>query len=293
MGIGMTDLRRIIWLASYPKSGNTWMRTLLAHYLFPPGKAPDINNLRQFTTGDSRKDIYNAAAGGDYRSDNVEEWVKMRQNVVHMIAASKPNKHFVKTHCQPIVLFDQELVPARYTAAAIYIMRNPFDLAPSFARHQSCDIDTAIDRMMDPNMLSGEGTAIYEYFGRWDIHVDTWTNAPGLPKHVIRYEDMLADTHATMRGLLADFMKVPLDEDKLAEAIKATSFEALKKQEEEKGFRERPKGMQSFFAKGQAGVWRDDLTPAQIARLREAFKPTLEKWYPELLKDTAAFLDKS
>lgn len=82
-------------------------------------------------------------------------------------------------------------------------------------------------------------------------------------------------------------MKV--DKPKLAYAVKSTSFEAMKAQETTLGFTEKPKGMQSFFAKGQAGAWREDLTPAQVARLREAFLPTLEKFYPELLAETEAF----
>jgi len=267
------------------------MRALLAHYLFPPGKAPNINNLRQFTTGDSRQDIYDAAAGRAYVSSSVEDWVQTRQKALRLIAGSKPNTHFVKTHCQPIHMFDMELIPARYTAAALYILRNPFDLAPSFARHQSCDIDTAIDRMTNPEMLASTETGIYEFLGRWDTHVERWTSAPGLPIHVVRYEDLLDKPARTMTTLLGDFLKVPLDRPKLATAIKATSFKALKKQEEELGFREKPKGMKSFFAKGQAGVWREDLTRDQIARLREAFQPALEKWYPEVLKDVDAFLN--
>lgn len=47
--------------------------------------------------------------------------------------------------------------------------------------------------------------------------------------------------------------------------------------------------MERFFAKGRAGVWREDLTPAQVGRIREAFLPTLEKWYPEMLAETEAF----
>lgn len=286
----MSNLKRIIWLASYPKSGNTWMRSLLAHYLMPPGKAPDINNLRAFTTGDTRQDFYNAAVGKLFRSESVEDWVRVRQKALRLIAGSKPNSHFVKTHCQPIIVFDMELIPAEVTAGAIYIMRNPFDLAPSFARHQSTDIDTAIDRMTNPDTIMGTETGIYDALGRWDDHIYAWTNAPGLPLHVVRYEDLLEKPAKTMRELLGKFLKVPLDSPKLAKAIKATSFDAMKKQEEKLGFYEKPKGMKSFFAKGQAGVWRDDLTPAQVERLREAFMPMLEKWYPELLSDTEAFI---
>lgn len=285
----MSSLQRIIWLASYPKSGNTWMRSLLAHYLMPPGKAPDINNLRAFTTGDTRQDIYNAAVGGQFKANNLEDWAKARAKVVRLIAGSKPNHHFVKTHCQPITLFDVELIPPQVTSAAIYILRNPFDLAPSFARHQSADIDTAIDRMLNPDTIMGTENGIYDVLGRWDDHVTAWTSAPGLPLHVVRYEDLLEKPAKTMRKLLGDFLKVPMDSPKLAKAIKDTSFAAMKKQEEKHGFFEKPKGMTSFFAKGQAGVWRDDLTPAQVGRLREGFMPALEKWYPELLEDTAAF----
>ncbi len=287
----MSNLQRIIWLASYPKSGNTWMRSLLAHYLMPAGQAPDINNLRAFTTGDTRQDIFNAAVGGQFRANSIEEWLNARHKVVRMIAGSKPNHHFVKTHCQPIKMYDMELIPPEVTSAAIYILRNPFDLAPSFARHQSADIDTAIERLCNPDTVMGTETGIFDVLGRWDDHVNAWTSAPGLPLHVVRYEDLLNKPAKTMRKLLGGFLKVPMDSPKLAKAIKDTSFAAMKKQEEKDGFFEKPKGMKSFFAKGQAGVWRDDLTPAQVGRLREAFLPTLEKWYPELLKDTAEFAD--
>lgn len=282
----MTNLRRIIWLASYPKSGNTWMRSLLAHYFMPPGQAPDINNLRRFTTADIRQDFFDAANGAPFSTDSVSEWLRVRDKALRLIAGSKPGTHFVKTHCQAVQYMGHHLIPPDVTAGAVYIMRNPFDLAPSFARHQSADIDTAIDRMMNPETMMGTETGIRDAMGRWDNHIETWTGAPGLPRHVVRYEDMLDKPAKVMRGLL-DFLSVKPDSAKLAKAIKATTFEAMKKQEEAHGFFERPAGMQAFFAKGQAGVWREDLTPAQVGRIREAFLPTLEKWYPELLQETA------
>ncbi|WP_306152875.1 sulfotransferase domain-containing protein [Roseovarius sp. MMSF_3281] len=285
----MSDLRRIIWLASYPKSGNTWMRSLLAHYFMPKGQAPDINNLRQFTTGDVRSDFFDAAAGGTYTGRTIEEWLKVRPAALRRIAASKPNHHFVKTHCQTVVMHGVDIIPPEVTAAAIYILRNPFDLAPSFARHQGCDLDEAINRMTNPDMVMDTETGIFELLGRWDDHIDSWTGAPGLPIHIIRYEDMLAKPAPTVRALLEKFLKVEVDKPKLAYAIKSTSFDAMKKQEENLGFRERPEGMERFFAKGKAGAWKEDLTPEQVARLRDAFLPALEKWYPEMLKETAEF----
>ena len=285
----MNNLKRIIWIASFPKSGNTWMRSLLAHYFMPAGQAPDINNLRNFTTADVRQDFYDAAAGQPYRGKDIADWMAVRPQALRLIAGSRPNHHFVKTHCQTIRIGDQDVIPPEVTAGAIYLIRNPFDLAPSFARHQSADVDTAIDRMLNPDSVMGTPTGIFDILGRWDDHVYSWTNAPGLKRRVIRYEDLLARPAREMRGLLEVFLGQKVDAAKLARAIKETSFANMQKQEKEKGFTERPEGMTSFFAKGQAGVWRDDLTPAQVARLREGFLPTLEKYYPEMLKETAAF----
>ena len=284
----MSDLRRIIWLASYPKSGNTWMRSLLANYFMPPGQAPDINNLRRFTTADVRQDFFDKANGGPFNSPNVADWLRVRPKALALIAGSKPGTHFVKTHCQAVRYEGQDLIPPQLTAGAIYMLRNPFDLAPSFARHQSADIDTAIERMCNPDAMMGTATGIRDALGRWDDHIRSWIEAPGLPRHVVRYEDMLTQAPKTVRGLLK-FLSVEPNSAKLAKAIKATSFKNLKKQEEELGFTERPDGMKTFFAKGQAGVWRDELTAEQVARIREAFLPTLEKWYPELLEETKDF----
>ncbi len=284
----MSNLRRILWLASYPKSGNTWMRSLLAHYFMPPGKAPDINNLRQFTTGDTRTDFFDKAAGGKYEGKTLQDWARVRQVALRHIAASKPNRHFVKTHCKPVIFLDTHLIPPEVTAGAIYIIRSPFDVVPSFARHVSASIDDTIDRVCNPDTIMGTENGIYDALGRWDEHVTAWTTAPGLPRYVVRYEDMLDKPAKVFNGLL-DFLGAKPDRPKLARAIKATSFDAMKKQEEKLGFGERPVGMQSFFAKGRAGAWREDLTPAQVGRIREEFGPTLETWYPELIEEVDEF----
>ena len=285
----MNDLRRIIWLASFPKSGNTWMRSFLAHYLMPRGRAPDINNLRQFTTGDVRQDFFDAAAGGRYRAHTIDEWIKVRPQALRLIAASKTGHHFVKTHCQAVKYLGQDLIPPEVTAAAIYIIRNPFDLTPSFARHVSVDLDHAVKRLTNTQSIASTDTGIFEPFGRWDDHVKSWTGAPGLSHYVVRYEDMLAKPARTFSDLIEKFLRLKVDKPKLAYAVKATSFKAMQKQEKEIGFAEKPATMKSFFAKGKAGSWREDLTPEQVGRIREEFVDTLETWYPEMSEETERF----
>ena len=281
----MTDLRRIIWLASFPKSGNTWLRSFLANYFQPPGKTLDINNLRLFTTSDMRQDFFDRAVGGQYRAESIEQWLAVRPKALALIAGSKPSHHFVKTHCQVRKLMGVDLIPPAVTAAAVYILRNPFDVAPSYARHLSLDLDAAIERMLDPNAIHASPHKVMEMIGSWPDHVVSWTGARGLPLHVVRYEDMVTDTEAAFRRLFG-FLKIAPDAGRLARAMEVTSFDALQRQENEQGFHERPTGMKQFFSRGTSGGWRKDLSAAQVGRIREACLPALKKWYPELLHET-------
>jgi hypothetical protein len=278
----MTDLRRIVWLASFPKSGNTWLRAFLANYFQPPGKTLDINSLRQFTLSDIRQDFFDKANGRPYRGRTLEDWIRVRPAAVRLIAGSKSGHHFVKTHCQIRKVGGIDLIPPEVTAAAIYILRNPFDIAPSYARHLSVDLDAAIERMGSRLSVHANPNRVMEIVGRWDEHIGSWTNAPGLPRHVMRYEDMLADPDKAFRRLLG-FLRLEVDESQLTHARDATSFDKLQKQEQEQGFRERPGQM------GVAGGWRDALTPQQVAKIRSDFLLALERWYPEMLAETQEF----
>jgi len=282
------SLQRIIWIASFPKSGNTWLRVFLANCLMAKREAPGINELRRFTTADVRQDFFDKAAGRPFRGADFDDWLMMRPKALRLIAASRPRTHFVKTHSRIERIGPYDLIPPDVTAAAVYLMRNPFDVAPSYARHLGMDVDAAIEMMLKPKAMNTSATNIFEVIGRWDAHIASWLGAPGLPRHVLRYEDMLADPERTFRILL-NFLRAPVTDGRLRRAIRAASFDSLKKQEKARGFIERPEHMQSFFTTGKAGGWRDDLTPAQVARLREAFLPALEKHWPEMLDETAEF----
>lgn len=282
------DLQRIIWLASFPKSGNTWLRAFLARYFMPKDAEIDINTLYRFTTADVRRDFFERAAGRRLGDVTVEEWLALRPKALRLIAAAKPGHHFVKTHCQVARMRGQHLIPPELTAAAVYVVRNPFDLAASYARHLGSSMDGAISRMADRENLHGGESPVLQYIGRWDEHVEGWTKAPGLTRHVMRYEDMVVDPERAFRALL-QFLRVPVDHGALRRAVRRTSFEALQRQERKAGFRERPGTMEQFFVRGRAGGWREELTSAQVARLRVEFLPALKTWYPELVAETEAF----
>ena len=282
------DLQRIIWLASFPKSGNTWLRLLLANYFMPKGEEIHINNIFRFTTADTRQDFFDRAAGRPFRARDAQDWLNMRRKALRLIAASKPGNHFVKTHCKIARMEGQALIPPELTAGAVYVCRNPFDVAISYARHLNLDIDDAISKMADESALNASKTNLLTVTGRWDTHVESWIDAQGMWRQVMRYEDMAADIETALRGLLA-FLKAPVDVGRLRRTIRLARFENLQRQEKSKGFRERPPAMKQFFVSGGSGGWRETLTPAQIGRIRDEFAPAIEKHYPELLAETAEF----
>lgn len=281
----MSD-NRIIWLASFPKSGNTWMRAFLANYFIGGPKGLSINELRKFTLGDIRADFYDAAAGGKFELNSLEEYLALRPKALRLILNAREGTHFVKTHHQSILIDGQPLVPPEITAAAIYIIRNPFDVVPSYARHGGTGIDEAIAAMLDETRLSSSPRGLFEVIGRWDKHVESWTESEGLAMHIVRYEDLRDDPKAGF-GKVFEFLRVQPDAKQFANALKLTRLEALKKQEQKSGFIERPKEMSAFFHSGKVGGWRKTLTEKQIATLHNAFEPTLRKFYPEIAEETA------
>jgi len=281
----------IIWVGSFPKSGNTWVRAFLGNYFQPTGKNLSINELSSITTSDVRQDWFDKAAGKPFVGKDFDDWLKMRSKVLQMIARSSAGNRFVKTHSKIDRVGGIELIMPQVTAAAICILRNPFDVAVSFARHSSISIDISIERMSDPKNISMANNGIMEVLGRWDDHIQSWTKAPGLPRHIMRYEDMVDNPKVAFKGLLG-FLKVPVDYTTLQKALKETSFSALQKQENAQGFREKPPGMDKFFSTGKYGGWMDSLTPEQVARIREEFKPTIEEYFPEVGKQALAFISQ-
>jgi hypothetical protein len=281
----MSDLRRIIWVASFHKSGNTWTRAFLANYFAAEGAEVGINQLFDEVASDVRQHFFDKAAGRPFKGQSFDDSIRLRPSVQRLIAASKPNHQFVKTHSKIDRIGPVDLILPEVTSAAIYILRNPFDVAPSYARHSDVPIDRAIENMCDAKALTASETQIFEVLGRWDDHVTSWTGSQGLALHVMRYEDMAADPERAFRGLLG-FLQAPVKDGQLRRAIRRSSFDSLQKQETKQGFRERPGAMERFFVRGRPGGWRDELTPAQVARIRAEFLPLLERWYPEMLSET-------
>lgn len=263
------SLRNVVWIASYPKSGNTWVRIFLANYLLNARDPLWINHVHRIGTGDAVSGRYRAIAGGHYDPSDLVGHLKMRKAVLLAIAGNGADLNFVKTHNARYQPFGVELIPARFTRSAVYIIRNPLDLAVSYGRHFGLQPGTAVRTISrEDNGIAADESTVQQYLLSWSQHVTSWTDQVAFPVHVMRYEDMKADPHAAFAALLG-FLRIPIDAERLGRAVRHASFEEMKRQEAERPFIERSANVERFFHTGEIGQWQSALSTEDVEFLRQ------------------------
>jgi len=270
---------KLVWIASYPKSGNTWVRALLHNYIRQTDTPCDINKLTDLTVSDVNAGHYQRYDRRPASQYSIADVQRMRPLVHHDLMAFDRTLVFVKTHNALCAVAGVPLVTPEVTAGAIYIVRDPRDVAVSYSAHLGRPIDEVIALMANPHAATG-GTdrAIYELLSTWSEHVDSWTDKPDPRVHVIVYEEMLAAPEAVFRPLIT-WLASPPPRDRLARAIRFSAFDELRAQEQAKGFDERvAESTAPFFGRGRAGGWRDVLSPAQQARIERDHEPVMRRF---------------
>lgn len=257
----------LIWLASYPKSGNTWMRTFL-HNLFRNTQQPvDINELDDFCLGVSAGAWYRRYTKTPFREMTDEEAARYRPQVQRDFTTVFPDSVFVKTHHFLGEIAGVPLHNMDVTAGGIYIVRNPLDVVLSMGPHFGVSIDEAIEVLANEAACTKPNdTHVPEHYGSWSTNVRSWTQQPNPQLLVMRYEDMLDKPRKSFKRV-ADFLGLKPTADRLERAIKFSSFKVLKAQEEKRGFKERPGISKAFFREGKRDQWRRKLTPDQVRRI--------------------------
>lgn len=267
----LTGTGSLVWLASYPKSGNTWMRVFLTN-LLRGGAAPvDINELTEVdhAASTARFDELAGVESGDLTPAEIE---RLRPVIQAEMAAGRTGPRFVKIHDAPFGPASGELlVPTSATRGVLYIVRNPLDVAVSYAHHRDTDVDETIGVMADPgHSLSDRSGSLRiqlpQHLGTWSDHVTGWVDAPGLDVHVARYEDMKRSPLETFAAVAA-FAGLDAEPGEIERAVSFSDFRELRRQEDLAGFADGSQQAEAFFRRGEAGAWRDELTPSQIRRI--------------------------
>lgn len=261
----------LVWIASYPKSGNTWMRLLLSNLVSASERPDDINDLTlssPIATARAIFDDHSLLESVLLREDEAD----LLRPAVHdaQAAEAETDGSAVKTHDAYTRLADGTPLLGRRARAALYLVRDPRDVAVSFAFHRSIDMDRSIQLLNNPaGRLNATPRQLRQRLLDWSGHAASWLDQTDVPTHLIRYEDLRADTVAVFRRAL-DFLGIRHAPEDAERAVRHSDFAELQRQEREKGFRERQKEQDMFFRRGEVGDWRNHLDEAQVRRIETA-----------------------
>lgn len=260
----------IVWLASYPKSGNTWMRAFLHNFFLNTRRPVNLNRLQgQVSQSDGMLMWFQMLDQRPCEEWTVEDVARMRPKVNELIARGQTGSVFCKTHNAMVTAYGFPTINLQVTSGAIYIVRNPLDLASSLADYSGITVEKAID-WLETDDLETESDAAFNHvklrLGSWSQHVESWTGRPNPRLHVVRYEDMLAHP-AKAFGEVSRFLRLKSSRQRLLRAVRNSSFDVMRRQEESHGFNERSAHQERFFRRGKAGGWKDELSESQVKRI--------------------------
>lgn len=272
----------IIWLASYPKSGNTWFRLFLANLFNKSGKEIDLDNIHvsPIASGRYALDEQIGIESDDLTADEIDS---LLPELYRHISDTAVEPRFMKVHNAYTTLPDgRPLFPPEATKCTIYIIRNPLDLVASNANHNSSSIERAAERLTDTSCcLANSNRTFNEQFRQrllaWDEHVQSWTGAANMNVHVIRYEDMKERTLETFAGTMR-YAGFHFGDEEIQRALDACEFSKTREKEEKCGFKERPVHTKRFFRKGMVGSYVEELNEEQIARIKTRFAETMKQF---------------
>jgi Sulfotransferase domain len=255
--------KNVVWLASYPKSGNTWFRVFLTNLLSDSDIPANINDLTDTSISSSRKifDEYTGLSSSDLTFNEIDS---LRPEVYRMQSAESDELLFKKVHDKYYLTERGEpLFPTEITRGAIYFIRNPLDVLVSFAYHSAKPVEKMLKTLNNSEFAFCSHNdklqnQLRQILGSWSDHVESWTKQENMPVHIIRYEDMIENTFESFKNAVKFIGLEKLDSE-IKDAIKKSDFSVLAYQEKEDGFKEKMIKSKSFFRKGKIGDWKNCL----------------------------------
>jgi len=261
---------RTVWLASYPKSGSTWLRAVLTAWR--TGGPLDLNALDGGPIAAFREyfDVATGVPSSSLTPDEVE-LVRPRIDELAALEASEPllrkvhDAYFAGPAGEPIV-------SVAATRAALYVIRDPREVAVSYAHHRGRTLGWAAGHLDDPDAaMSAEEdllpVQLRQRLGTWSQHVRSWVDETPFPVEVVRYEDFAATPVPTFARALRFAGFAAVDEGSVAEAVAHADFDRLRRAEQEHGFLEQPPSAGDFFRRGESGSWREELSTELADRI--------------------------
>ncbi len=288
----MINDKKMFWISSYPKSGNTWLRLILCGLFFTEDgnlnnfdllkKIPGFDSLKNFSfvKEKSLKDYDIIFNGTEYNEESVLTYSKYWIEAQKRMSIDKGKFGLFKTHNARVKINNNYYTDSSITLGFIYISRDPRDIVISYSKHINKNIDETIRFLLDGQIMKKEkiGNKMPEIILNWRDHYLSWKKFSEVPSLFLKYEDMLNNIELEVQKITNFFyknynIKITNESSKIKNIIKSTKFDNLKKKEFQYGFPEHSHS--TFFRIGQQKQWSKILNQKQIEAIEEKFKNQL------------------
>jgi len=273
----------IVWISSYPKSGNTWVRTFISTYYLSSNDKFDfsmLKNIRQFPHEkffDKKISDMNSA---------INNWDLAQKNI-----NLKNKLIFLKTHAALVKINNISFTNNKHTLGAIYIVRDPRNVVTSLANHYQLTFDESLKFMTNKKkflLKKGDPSNFgnFTFLNSWSEHYKSWLYTREFNLLFIKYEDLENDTFNTFKKIVKFLNKITnkkekINTDRLIKIIDTINFETLKKKENNEGFPEaiinNEKQTINFFYLGKENKWQKILSSKQKNKMNYIFNGDLNK----------------
>ena len=276
----------IIWLASFPKSGNTWMRAFLSSYLYLDLDKENFtfNLLKKIERFPNLNQLNNIGIKPKSFLDVAKSWIPTQN---HINLNNKIN--LLKTH-QAFGNFENfPFTDSNNTLGAIYLVRDPRDVLISYSKHMKQSIDKTLDLVLEDdskgNLFEGKNSVIGEIRGSWSQHYNSWKYSNLKEKIIIKYEDLINNPFDTFSKVISHLnylfrkLSFPLETnaERIRKCIEISNFNNLQNLEKKSGFSDNIKSGATFFNKGTTNQWQDELNDKIIYKIEKKFKKEMKE----------------
>ena len=280
------NLKKIIWIASYPKSGNTWLRAIISSMLYTSEGKFNFELLKLIPVFENlyRYDFVKKLNSSDHKriKDDIKflskYWIESQKSLVFNTDIN-PIYNIFKTHSANLTANNNNFTNSELTLGTIYIVRDPREVVVSYSRFKGQAIDETIDFLSSKGaVLLPEKDLTLTLMSSWDVHFQSWKML-NVPKLLIKYEDLLNDTVNVIHSI-SSFLNELLDLKKdfnykiIDNIYQSTDIEKFKKYEKNFGFNEASE-YSSFFRSAKTSTWKKELSLIQITKIEKLFVKTM------------------